>query len=74
MANGSFAKNLINYLEDDDTFDSERFFKEHPWNDVLEKNLYELKNKGYITIDNGDNRICEFQPTKKFLDLVKATR
>lgn len=74
MANGMFTRELINYLDADNFFDSKRFFEEHPWNSTLEKNLLELKHKGYITTDGGDNRICDFDPTKKFLDLVKAIR
>ena len=72
MDKGIITRSLIDCLNGDE-IDSKKFFATHPWNDSLKKSLYQLRNLGYIIVDEGENRILEIAPTQKLLELAKAT-
>lgn len=73
MSIGPITKSLIDCIENGD-INSEKFFALHQRTDSLEKSLYDLRDKGYLTLDEGDNRILEIAATKKLLDLAKEVR
>lgn len=70
MANGEITRALIDCLEGNN-INSSRFFSLHPQTSYVKSGLYELRKRGYITIDEGDDRIIEMAPTQKLIDLSK---
>lgn len=70
MAHGEITKALISCL-DGDYIDTAKFFSLHPQTDSLKESIYELKRKGYVTIDEGDNKILCIAATPKLLKLAK---
>jgi hypothetical protein len=48
-----------------------KFFQQNPLNESLMRDLVELKDRGYIALDFGDNRIDLIGANQKLLDLLK---
>lgn len=73
MSIGPITKDLIRCINGD-SLDSQKFFSMHPLTKELEVKLYDLRNKGYLVIDEGDSRIIEIDATSKLVDLAKANQ
>lgn len=70
MAHGEITTALISCLNGD-CIDTSKFFASHPQTDSLKESIYELRRKGYVTIDEGDNKILCIAATPKLLELAK---
>lgn len=73
MANGEITKALISCLNGD-SIDTVKFFTLYPQTDNIKNAIYELKRKGYLNIDEGDNRILCISATSKLLKLAKEVQ
>lgn len=69
MAYGEITRSLISCL-DGTSIDTAKFFSIHPQTDSLKESIYELRRKGYVTIDEGDNKILCISATPKLLELA----
>lgn len=70
---GTTTKALLNCIENGE-INTEKFFQQHPLNEALKQDLIELKRRGYIAIDYGDNTINLIAANQKLLDLLKEDR
>ena len=73
MKVGPITRSLINCLEGD-TLNTQKFLSLHPMTKALENSLVDLKNKGYLVLDWGSNRIVAFQATPKLVALSKEVQ
>ena len=73
MKIGPVTQSLIKCF-DGVKIDNKKFFAKNPYNVHLEKSLYELQRKGFLLVDEGDDRIVEIAPTEAFSELVMAIR
>lgn len=67
---GSTTKALLACVENGD-INTAKFFQRNPLNDSLMRDLIELRDRGYIALDFGDNRIDLICANQKLLDLLK---
>lgn len=70
---GPITKDLIACL-DGESINTTKFFSMRPQTDNVKNALYDLRKKGYITMDEGDNRIIEIAATQRLLDLAKVNQ
>jgi hypothetical protein len=73
MSHGRITKAVIACVENNE-INTEKFFADNPYTPELEKGLYELRRKGFLTLDEGENRILEIAATPKLIDFIKANR
>lgn len=73
MSIDPITKDLIACL-DGEFVDTIKFFSIHPQTDSIKLAIYKLRRSGYVTIDEGDNRILSIAATPKLLALAKEVR
>lgn len=73
MPHGRITSAVIACVENNE-INAEKFFAENPYTPELEKGLYELKRKGFLTLDEGENKIVDIAATQKLIDLIKANQ
>lgn len=70
MSIGPITRDLIACL-DGEFVNTIKFFAMHPQTDSVKHAIYDLRRKGFVTIDEGDNKILVIAATPKLLALAK---